>query len=93
MGPTFYILYHNILPLLLSIPILIFISALGFFITPALLGGGKSLMIAEYISFLISDTLNWGLGTALASTLAITVFALLALLSRTVDLRHVFGGR
>jgi putative spermidine/putrescine transport system permease protein len=81
------------LPGIVAAAILIFISSLGFFITPALLGGGKSLMIAEYISFLISDTLNWGLGTALASTLAITVFALLALLSRTVDLRHVFGGR
>jgi len=81
------------LPGIVAAAILIFISSLGFFITSALLGGGKSLMIVEYISFLISDTLNWGLGTALASTLAITVFALLALLSRTVDLRHVFGGR
>jgi putative spermidine/putrescine transport system permease protein len=81
------------IPGIVAAAILIFISSLGFFITPALLGGGKSLMIAEYISFLISDTLNWGLGTALASTLAITVFILLALLSRLVDLRHVFGGR
>jgi putative spermidine/putrescine transport system permease protein len=81
------------LPGIVAAAILIFISALGFFITPALLGGGKSLMIAEYVSFLISDTLNWGLGTALAATLAIAVFALLAALSRLVDLRQVFGGR
>ncbi|MFO1059111.1 MAG: ABC transporter permease [Dongiaceae bacterium] len=80
------------LPGIVAAAILIFISALGFFITPALLGGGKSLMIAEYVSFLISDTLNWGLGTALAATLALAVFLLLAALSRVVDLRRVFGG-
>jgi putative spermidine/putrescine transport system permease protein len=81
------------LPGIVAAAILIFISALGFFITPALLGGGKSLMIAEYVSFLISDTLNWGLGTALAATLALAVMALLAALSRLVDLRRVFGGQ
>jgi putative spermidine/putrescine transport system permease protein len=87
------ILFPMTIPGIVAAAILIFISALGFFITPALLGGGKSLMVAEYISFLISDTLNWGLGTALASTLMIAVFVLLALLSRLVDLKHVFGGR
>jgi len=81
------------LPGVIAAAILLFISALGFFITPAILGGGKSLMIAEYISFLITQTLNWGLGTALAVVLTIGVFVLLGLLSLFVNLRQLYGAK
>lgn len=81
------------LPGVIAAAILTFISVLGFFITPAILGGGKSLMIAEYISFLISQTLNWGLGTTLAVGLMIAVFALLGLLSRLVNVDQLYGAR
>ena len=77
----------------ISAAILVFIFSLGFYITPALLGGGKTIMIAEYIALQITDTLNWGVGTMLASTLLITVFLILAVMARIVDLRHVFGIR
>ena len=81
------------LPGVIAAAVLTFISALGFFITPAILGGGKSLMIAEYISFLITQTLNWGLGTTLAVGLMIAVFALLGLLSRLVNIPQLYGAR
>jgi putative spermidine/putrescine transport system permease protein len=80
-------------PGIIAATVLIFISASGFFIIPAILGGGKSLMIAEYISFLITQTLNWGLGTALATTLALLVLALLGILSKFVKITQLFGGR
>jgi putative spermidine/putrescine transport system permease protein len=48
-------------------------------------------MVAEYISLQITETLRWGLGSMLASTLLISVFAVLALLSRFVNLRRLFG--
>lgn len=79
------------LPGLVSAGILVFIFSLGFYVTPALLGGGKTIMIAEYIALQITETLNWGLGTMLATTLLITVFLILAAISRVVDLRQVFG--
>jgi putative spermidine/putrescine transport system permease protein len=79
------------LPGLISAGILVFIFSLGFYVTPALLGGGKTIMIAEYIAVQINDTLNWGLGTMLATTLLLTVFLMLALLGAFVDLRKVFG--
>jgi putative spermidine/putrescine transport system permease protein len=79
------------LPGLVSAGILVFIFSLGFYVTPALLGGGKTIMIAEYIALQITDTLNWGVGTMLATTLLLTVFLLLATLARFVDLRQVFG--
>jgi putative spermidine/putrescine transport system permease protein len=79
------------LPGLISAAILVFVFSLGFYVTPALLGGGKTIMIAEYIAVQIVDTLNWGLGTMLATTLLLTVFGMLGLMSFFVDLRKVFG--
>jgi putative spermidine/putrescine transport system permease protein len=79
------------LPGIVAAGILVFIFSLGFYITPAILGGGKTLMVAEYISVMITETLNWGTGTMMASTLMIAVLALLAILSRVVDLRRLFG--
>ncbi|MCA0304779.1 MAG: ABC transporter permease [Proteobacteria bacterium] len=79
------------LPGLISAGILTFIFSLGFYVTPALLGGGKTIMIAEYIAVQINDTLNWGLGSMLATTLLLAIFVLLALMAFFVDLRKVFG--
>lgn len=78
-------------PGLISAGILTFIFSLGFYVTPAILGGGKTIMIAEYIAVQITDTLNWGLGTMLATTLLIAIFAILAAMSALIDLRKVFG--
>lgn len=79
------------LPGLISAGILTFIFSLGFYVTPALLGGGKTIMISEYIAVQINETLNWGLGSMLATSLLLAIFALLAVLSFFVDLRKVFG--
>ena len=82
----------------LSIPgivaaiILIFINGIGYFVIPALLGGGKTLMLAEYIGLLITTIVNWGLGTALATVLVLIVLALLFVMSRVVDVRRSLGG-
>ena len=79
------------LPGLISAGILTFIFSLGFYVTPALLGGGRTIMISEYIAVQINDTLNWGLGSMLSTTLLLSIFALLAILALFVDLRKVFG--
>ncbi len=79
------------LPGIIGATVLVFIFSLGFFVTPAILGGGKTLMIAEYISLQIPDLLRWGLGTMLASTLVLFIFVLLAALARVVDLKRLFG--
>jgi putative spermidine/putrescine transport system permease protein len=91
----FYIFKKVFFPLsmpgVIASTILVFITALGFYIIPALLGGGKTLMLAEYVSLMISTTVNWGMGSAMAVILAVLVFGLLFLLSRFVDLRRIFG--
>jgi len=78
-------------PGLIGAGTLVFILSLGFFVTPALLGGGKVLMIAEYVAIQINDTLRWGLGTMLAATLMISVLGALWALSRVIDVRRLFG--
>lgn len=79
------------LPGVVGAGILVFIFSLGFLVTPAILGGGRTLMIAEYISVQILDVVQWGIGTMLATTLIVFIFALLAVLSRVVNLRRLFG--
>lgn len=64
------------LPGLAGAGLLVFIFSLGFYITPAVLGGGRVVMIAEYIAIQISETLRWGLATMLATVLVLLVVAL-----------------
>jgi ABC-type spermidine/putrescine transport system permease subunit I len=51
--------------------LLVFIVSLGFFITPALLGGPKQMMISNLIEFSVRQVLNWPFAFALANTLLI----------------------
>lgn len=81
------------MPGLIAAGVLVFIFSLGFYVTPTLLGGGRIVLITEYISTQILDVLRWGMGTMLATSLVIVIALLLALLSRAVDLRKTFGTR
>ena len=81
------------LPGVVSAGILLLIFSLGFYVTPALLGGGKTVMVAEYISVQILDALNWGAGTMLATTLLLAVVMILAVVSRFANLREIFGAK
>ena len=74
------------LPGIAGAAILVLIFALGFYITPALLGGGKVVMVAEYISVQMQETLKWGLATSLATCLMIVVLTLSVVMSRYMDI-------
>jgi putative spermidine/putrescine transport system permease protein len=73
------------IPGLVGAGLLVLIFSLGFYVTPAILGGGKTMMIAEYISVQISETLRWGLAAALSSTLLASVLILTVALMRFMD--------
>ncbi len=64
--------------------IIVFVFSLGFFITPAILGGGKVVMLAEYIYIQMFQTTNWGFGAALSVALLIIVGVLSCLLFRII---------
>ena len=57
--------------------VLVAIFSLGFYVTPALLGGGRVLMVAQYIAVQIQELLRWGVGAMLATTLILAVGVLL----------------
>ena len=79
------------LPGLVGAGVLVFIFSLGFYVTPAILGGGRVFMVAEYIGVQILNLLRWGLGTMLATTLLFSVALLMAALGRLVNVRKLFG--
>src|SRR3569833_2149034 len=60
------------MPGLASGSLLVFISAIGFYITPALIGGAGDQMIGYFIAHYINDTVNWGLAAALGTFLLVS---------------------
>ncbi|WP_022728823.1 ABC transporter permease [Fodinicurvata sediminis] len=62
--------------------LLVFILAIGFYITPALLGGNDDQMISYFIAYHTNETLNWGLAAALGVILLVMIFVLYAIFTR-----------
>jgi putative spermidine/putrescine transport system permease protein len=72
--------------------LVVFILAIGFYITPALLGGGNVLMISIQIAEQINELVNWGFGAALSVVLTATVLIVVVLFLRAFDV-EAFGLR
>jgi putative spermidine/putrescine transport system permease protein len=66
----------------LGAALIVFVFALGFFVTPALLGGGRSVMVAELVYLRMFQSIDWGLGAAISVTLVVMVGVLMALVFR-----------
>jgi putative spermidine/putrescine transport system permease protein len=66
--------------------LLVFLSAVGFYITPALLGGPRQITIAMLIDIVVNDLLNWGFGATLSILLLTTVVVLLLVVSSALGL-------
>ncbi|MDD9816053.1 MAG: ABC transporter permease [Gammaproteobacteria bacterium] len=69
--------------------ILVFILAIGYYITPALVGGSSGTFISNFIANHISSTLNWGLAAALGMLLLAIVLALYLLYDRIVGIDNM----
>lgn len=67
----------------------VLVICLGFYGIPALLGGGKTIMIAEYVSVQILQVAKWGVPAMLSTVLLAAVAAVMLTLSRLVGLRRV----
>ena len=66
-----------------------FILALGYYITPALLGGSTDQMISYFVETNMSRSLNWGLASALAAILLGAVLVLYAAYDRLVGANNL----
>jgi spermidine/putrescine transport system permease protein len=64
---------------------LVFAPALGSFLAPDLLGGGKKLLIGSLIQMQFSSSRNWPFGAALSTVIAIAVLLVFALRARRVS--------
>jgi putative spermidine/putrescine transport system permease protein len=72
--------------------LLVFVASLGFFITPALLGGPRETMIGQLIILQINELQNWQLGSALAAILLVSAIAMCMVYDRIFGLSSVSEG-
>ena len=79
------------LPGVVAGSLLVFVLALGFYITPALLGGLRDQMISQVIVQQVQQRLDWGFGTAMSVLLMVITLVILFIASRAIRLRDVFG--
>ncbi|TPF74691.1 ABC transporter permease [Brucella gallinifaecis] len=78
----FRVYLPQVVPGLMAGAMLVFIITIGFYITPALLGGPGDQMVGYYISMFTTATLNWGLASSLGLFLLIITAVLFTLQRR-----------
>lgn len=64
--------------------LLVFIMSLGYYVTPALVGGPSDQMLSYFIAFYASQSANWGLAAALGVLLLTATTILYAVYSRLI---------
>ena len=72
--------------------LLVFILAIGYYITPALVGGAADQMISYFIAFYTTETVNWGLASALGAVLLLATLLLAVVYGKLVHGQQVTGG-
>ncbi|HEV2546846.1 MAG TPA: ABC transporter permease [Stellaceae bacterium] len=86
---------HVFLPL--SMPgvaagcVLVFLLAIGFYVTPALLGGPGEITLATLIDMMINTLLNWGLAATLGMLLVAVVAGIFVAFSSLMGLNRMIG--
>ena len=87
-------LWHVFFPM--SLPglsagiVLVFILSLGFYVTPALLGGGRVQMLGQRIESTITIYSNWGASSALGVVLLLMALVMIWLMNRVFGLDKLF---
>ncbi len=66
--------------------------ALGFFITPALLGGRKEQMLSNLIQIQVVDLLNWPFASAMSVILLIATLIVFSIYNRYLGVERLWGG-
>lgn len=72
--------------------ILVFLTALGFFVTPSLLGSPQEMMIATLISQQLREVLDWPFAAALVGVLTVFVSLIAVAFSKAVSFDRLMGG-
>ena len=73
--------------------LIVFVLCLGFYVTPAVLGGGRVIMVATQITAILENQFNWGAASALGVVLLVATMAILYGASRLFRIDSVLFGR
>ena len=73
--------------------LIVFVLCLGFYVTPAVLGGGRVVMVATQITAILENQYNWGAASALGVVLLVATLIILYAASRLLKLDAVLFGK
>ena len=73
--------------------LIVFVLCLGFYVTPAVLGGGRVVMVATQITAILEHQFNWGAASALGVVLLVATLLVLYLASRLFKIDAVLFGK
>ncbi|WP_342733476.1 ABC transporter permease subunit [Bradyrhizobium sp. B117] len=91
-GMAFWKIYFPLsLPGVAAAGIMVFVTAIGFFIVPALLGGRRETMITQLIIDQVQQTMNWGFAGAISVLLLLVVLIVFAAYDRLLGLSSMTG--
>ena len=94
--PT-YAFWHVFFPLsrpgLLAGTLLVFVLCLGFYITPELLGGGRTILISMLVQRNVELYFEWGAASSVAVVLLVCVVIVFWVMSKVLSVERLFGGR
>ncbi len=92
-GTVFWKVYFPLsLPGVAAGALMVFVTAIGFFITPTLLGGRHQTMITQLIIDQVMQALNWGFAGAISVLLLAVVLIVFLVYDRMVGLSTMAGG-
>ena len=90
---SFWLVFFPLaMPGLVTGALIVFILCLGFYVTPAVLGGGKVIMVSSRIANDIEIFFNWGAASALGVVLLVLTVVLILAAGRLVRMDRVLGG-
>jgi len=69
--------------------LLVFVLAIGYYITPELVGGSDGQLIGHWIAYHLKSTLNWGLCAALGTILLVVMLALYWVYNKVVGIENI----
>jgi len=90
---SFWLVFFPLaMPGLVTGALIVFILCLGFYVTPAVLGGGKVVMVSSRIANDIEIFFNWGAASALGVVLLVLTALIVLVAARVVRMDGVLGG-
>ena len=91
-GTAFWRVYFPLsMPGVAAGAVMVFVTALGFFIVPQLLGGRREIMISQLIIEQVQQTMNWGFAGSISVLMLVVVLAVFALYDKVLGLSTMTG--